>query len=205
MASFGERLNSLMQSAGLKEENMVYLLGISSQRLENLLTGYSEADVTLVERVASIFDVAPSYAAGLSDKKEVAEANAREIFVAERLDPVSGMMRLKDVTESIYIDKSELHGKDYIGLKVKDDSMAKARIFEGDTVVVRRQQFADSGNVVAVLMEDGSYIIRRYSRKGNIVTLTCEGDGIKYPPIKVDTKEETLRIIGRVTELRVSF
>lgn len=205
MTSFGERLNTLMKSAGLKEENMVYLLDISTQRLENLLTGYSEADVALVERVASIFDVSSSYAAGLSDKKEVAEANAREIFVAERLDPVSGMMHLKDVTESIYIDKSELHGKDYIGLKVKDDSMVKARMFEGDTVIVRRQQFAETRDVVAVLMGDGDYIIRRYSRTGNIVTLTCEGDGIKYPPIKVDTKEESLKIIGRVTELRVSF
>ncbi len=205
MEAFGERLIRLMKSAGLNDGNIAYLLGISAQRTENLITGYSEADIDIVKRLAEIFHVSCAYAAGLVDDPNVSENNSKEIFVAEKLDPVNGMMRLKDVVKTVYMDKADIHGKEFLGLIVKDDAMAKARIHEGDTVIVRRQMFANNGDVVAVLTEGGNYIIRRYNRMGNIVVLTAEGDGIKYPPVKIDTTETKFNIIGRVNENRISF
>ncbi len=205
METFAERLCRFMGSAGLTEANVAFLLGISSQRLENLMTGYSEADIDVVRRVAEIFNVSCAYAAGISDDPVVQENNAKEIFVAERLEPVSGMMMLRDVKETIYIDRNDLHGKDYIGLIVKDDAMVKARIYKDCRVIVRRQSFAVNNSIVAVLTEDGEYMFRRYNRTGNIVVLTSEGDGMKYPCIKIDTGEAPLRIIGVVVECRISF
>lgn len=204
MESFNERLQKLMKSAGLTDANMAYLLGISDQRMENLLTGYSEADISIVMRAAQIFNVSCAYVLGVEEDKKVAEG-AKEILVAEKLDPISGMMMLNDVVKTIYIDQANIHGKDYIGLIMNDDGMVKARIYKGDTVVVCCQQFANNGDVVAVLGENGNYIIRRYNRTGNIVVLTSEGDAMKYPPIKIDTSETKLKIIGRVAESRITF
>lgn len=205
METFAERLSRFMRSAGLTEANMSFLLGISGQRLENLLTGYSEADIDIVRRTAEIFNVPCAYAAGISNDPVVHENNAKEIFVSERLEPVSGMMMLRDVKETIYIDKNDVHGKDYIGLIAKDDSMVKARIYKDCRVIVRRQSFAANNSIVAVLTEDGEYIFRRYNRTGNMVVLTSEGDGLKYPCIKIDTSEAPLHIIGVVVECRISF
>ena len=204
MESFCERIKELMKSAGLSEENMAYLLDISVQRLENVLTGYTNADVNIVTRVAQIFNVSCAYVLGVDNERRLRE-DAKEIFVAERLDAVSGMMMLKDVVKTVYADKASLHGKDYIGLVMKDESMVKARIYKGNTVIVCRQQFANNGDVVAVMGADGDYMVRRYHRTGNIVVLTSEGDAIKYPPIKIDTSETKFNIIGRVTESRISF
>lgn len=204
MESFCERFKKLMKSAGLSEANMAYLLDISVQRLENLITGYSDADINIVTRVAQIFNTSCAYVLGVDDERKLQE-DAKEILVAEKLDSVSGMMMLKDVVKTVYVDKSSLHGKDYIGLVMKDESMVKARIYKGDTVIVCRQQFANNGDVVVVLGEDGDYIVRRYHRTGNIVVLTSEGDAIKYPPIKIDTSETKFNIIGRVTESRITF
>lgn len=204
MARFEERIKELMKSAGLTDANMAFLLDISLQRLENILTGYSEVGVDVVKRVAEIFNVSVEYVLGLEETSQIGDG-AKEIFVAESLDSVSGMIRLCDVNKTIYIDRADLHGKDYMGLIVKDDSMIKARIYKGDTVVVRRQQFANNGDVVAVSTEDGSYIVRRYQRVGNVVILTSEGDGMKYPPIKIDTAATKFNIIGAVTEVRITF
>lgn len=205
MEAFGDRLKRLMKTAGLTGGNMAYLLSVSAQRMENLLTGYSEADIGIITRVAEIFNVSCAYASGLDDEPQVAEDGAKEIFVAERLDPVSGLMMLKDVIKTVYIDRSRLHGREYMGLVVKDDAMVKARINKGDLVIVRRQGFANNNDVVVVLADNGEYIIRRYNRTGNIVVLTSEGDGIKFPPIKIDTSEVKLNLIGRVDENRISF
>ncbi|MBR5535636.1 MAG: hypothetical protein IKU60_03200 [Clostridia bacterium] len=205
METFGERLTRMMKEAGLKDENMAFLLDVNIQRLENLTSGYCSADIDLIKRVAEIFGVSQAYAAAVSDDKEVREGDVKEILVAEKLHPGEVIMRSEDVRYSIYIDKNITHGKDYIGYIMPDDSMVKARLVKGDTLVVRRQMFAENSNVVVVILENGTTVVRRYNRIGNIVTLTCEGDAMKYPPIKIDTTLTKIAIVGRVCECRINL
>ena len=206
MESFGERLSKLMRSVGLTEKNLALLLNVSEQRVENLLTGYSEADLDVLVRVAEVFNVSYDYAAARSDDPEVHESsNSKEIFVAERISPYDGVIMQKDVVGTAFVDKSKMHGKEYFGFIMPDDSMVKARILKNDTLIVRRQNFANNGDVVIAVVDDGDAIVRTYNRTGNVVILTCEGDGMKYRPIKIDTTETKFSILGKVDEVRISF
>ncbi len=206
MESFGERLSKLMRSVGLNEKSMALLLNVSEQRVENLITGYSEADLDVILRVAAVFNVSCEYAAGLSDEPEVREdSNSKEILIAERISPFDGVIMQKDIVGAAFIDKNKTHGKDYFGFIMPDDSMVKARIMKNDTLIVRRQNFANNGDVVIAVVDGGDAIVRTYNRIGNTVILTCEGDGMKYSPIKIDTVETTFCILGKVDEVRISF
>jgi repressor LexA len=55
-------------------------------------------------------------------------------------------------------------------LKVKGDSMIEAAICDGDTVVVRQQQVADNGDIVAAMI-DGEATVKVFRRNGAHIEL----------------------------------
>jgi repressor LexA len=77
-------------------------------------------------------------------------------------------------------------------LKVVGDSMVDAAICDGDWVVVRQQQTADNGDVVAAMI-DGEATVKTFKRKDGHVWLIPHNPA--YQPINGD--EAT--VLGRVT------
>ena len=65
-------------------------------------------------------------------------------------------------------------------LRVRGDSMINAGILEGDKVIVRPQQSADSGQIVVARIEDEA-TVKRLLRKNGQVWLMPENEN--YPPI----------------------
>ena len=62
---------------------------------------------------------------------------------------------------------------DCFGLRVRGDSMINAGILDGDKVVVRPQQSADSGQIVVARIEDEA-TVKRLSRKNGEIWLLPE-------------------------------
>ncbi len=60
---------------------------------------------------------------------------------------------------------------EHYALEVKGDSMIEAGIFEGDIVVIRRQDTAENGDIVVALIEDSEATLKRLRRKGGAVAL----------------------------------
>ncbi len=85
-------------------------------------------------------------------------------------------------------------GSDCFALRVRGESMIGAGILDGDLVVIRRQQTADSGDIVLALLEDEATIKRLYRRRGE-VWLMPENDA--FSPID----GRFARILGKVTGL----
>ena len=66
----------------------------------------------------------------------------------------------------------ELHKKgDFFGLKIQGDSMIEAGINEGDTVIIKKTNYADNGQIVVALIDDNEAMLKRIRRKGNSVAL----------------------------------
>jgi len=81
-------------------------------------------------------------------------------------------------------------------LRVRGDSMINAGILDGDIVVVRRQQEARNGEIVAALVgEDESAneaTVKRFYRDGTRVRLQPENDALE------PTHPEYVQILGKV-------
>ena len=54
-------------------------------------------------------------------------------------------------------------------LRVQGDSMIEAGIYDGDKIIVKRQNTADNGDIVVALIEDSSTVKRFFKRDGKIV------------------------------------
>ena len=60
---------------------------------------------------------------------------------------------------------------DFFGLKIQGDSMVEAGINEGDTVIIKKTNNANNGQIVVALIDDNEAMLKRIRRKGNSVAL----------------------------------
>ncbi|MBP7402512.1 MAG: transcriptional repressor LexA [Clostridia bacterium] len=88
-----------------------------------------------------------------------------------------------------FIGKTE----DSFALKVRGDSMIDAAILDGDYVLVRRQQDADSGDIVVALLEDEATVKTLVKEKGRIY---LQPENAAYRPIPFEGDQ--CRILGKV-------
>ena len=60
---------------------------------------------------------------------------------------------------------------EHFGLKVSGDSMIDAGINDGDTVIVKKSNTADNGQIVVALIDDHEAMLKRIRKKGKVVAL----------------------------------
>lgn len=60
-------------------------------------------------------------------------------------------------------------GGEEFALKVQGDSMINAGIFNGDIIVVNRQNTANNGQIVVALVDDSATVKRFYKKKNKII------------------------------------
>jgi len=73
--------------------------------------------------------------------------------------------------ESIPLPASLLGSGDHYALEVRGDSMVNAGIFEGDTVVIRRQDSADNGDIIVALIDEEEATLKTLRKRGQNVEL----------------------------------
>jgi len=78
-------------------------------------------------------------------------------------------------------------------LKVKGDSMVNAGILDKDYIVIRKQETAMNGEIVAVLLEDEA-TVKRFFKKANSIKLMPENDLME--PIEVRDAKILGKVIG---------
>ena len=74
-------------------------------------------------------------------------------------------------SHSIVVPPELLSPGEHFALEVRGDSMIEAGIFEGDTVVIRRTDTADTGDIVVALVDEEEATLKRLRRKGASIAL----------------------------------
>jgi repressor LexA len=89
-------------------------------------------------------------------------------------------------------------GGEVFALRVRGDSMIQAHIADGDLVLVRKQESAASGDIVAAMI-DQEATVKRFATEAGSVLLKPEHPTMK--PIVVDPQRAEFRILGKVIGL----
>lgn len=74
-------------------------------------------------------------------------------------------------SHSIGMPEDFLAGGEHFALEVKGDSMIEAGILDGDTVIIRKTDSADNGDIVVALVDEEEATLKRFRRKGQSVAL----------------------------------
>ena len=103
---------------------------------------------------------------------------------------------IQDHTANIMVPPEMLGGGEHFALEVKGDSMIEAGIFEGDTVVIRRGDVANNGDIVVALVDDEEATLKRLRRKGVSVALEAANPAYETRIFGPDRVRVQGRLVG---------
>lgn len=112
---------------------------------------------------------------------------------------------IEDIIDYEEISKDMAHTGDFFGLRIKGDSMSP-RISEGDVVIVRQQNDAESGDIVIVLVNGESATCKRLMKYKDGISLISFNP--MYHPMTFSNDEiesKPVKIIGKVVENRQKY
>jgi repressor LexA len=130
----------------------------------------------------------------------VPQSSAREVPILGRIAAGAPLLAEENREGALPLDPAWVGGRgdDVFGLRVRGESMINAHIVEGDLVLVRRQDHAQSGDIVVALV-DGEATVKRFGRDGRAVLLRPEHPTMA--PIVIREGEKDVRILGKVVGL----
>lgn len=207
MTTIGDRIRSLRLSKDLTQEEVGKHIGTTKQTLYKYETGIiTNIPIDKIDAMARLFDVSPAYLMGWDEP----DANVTPVDLSHSiLIPVLGSIpagipieAVEDVIEHIDIpEKWTRAGDEYFGLRVNGDSMYPL-LLDGDTVVIRRQPTAETGDICACYVNGFDATLKRIKLTEGSITLKPENPS--YPPTTY-THPGEVTIAGKVVELRRSI
>jgi repressor LexA len=114
---------------------------------------------------------------GLARTKAPAAAPAEErlrdneIPVMGRIAAGTPVSAIQNRSHSITLSQDFLTQGEHYALEVRGDSMVEAGILDGDLVVIRRQDIANTGDIVVALIDDEEATLKRFRRRGSSIAL----------------------------------
>lgn len=112
---------------------------------------------------------------------------------------------IEEVIDTEEISKEMSIKGNYFGLQIHGDSM-EPRIYNGDTVIVRQQNYAENGDIVIALINGHDATCKKLMKYNGGISLLSLNP--KYEPMvftKADIDTIPIKIIGKVVELRGKF
>jgi len=134
----------------LEEKNLIKRTGNKNRAIE-VIKNYYEKDEIAKKRIPLLGEVA-------AGKPIFAFENYEEVF---------------EVSENLFCTNSDI-----FMLTVKGDSMINAGIYEKDKIVVKKQNYAENGEIV-VAMIGGSATVKRFYKEDDHIKLQPENDYMK--------------------------
>jgi len=99
-------------------------------------------------------------------------------------------------SHTIMVPPEMLGTGEHYALEVRGDSMIEAGIFDGDTVLIKKQDSAATGEIIVALVDDEEATLKRLRRKGNSVALEAANPAYEtriFPPDRVKVQG---RLVG---------
>ena len=101
-----------------------------------------------------------------NDKK-----NINKIPVLGKIAAGTSIEAIQNEVSRITIPEELSKNGQHFGLKVSGDSMIEAGINDGDTIIVKKTNTANNGQIVVALIDDQEAMLKRIRTKGKVVAL----------------------------------
>lgn len=200
----GPQIRLLRKEANMTQQELASKLYVSQQAVGKWERGEATPNPETIVAMSKIFGVSADTILGESAPPLSTGGSWVPVLgdVAAGI-PIEAVENIVDYEE---IDIAMASTGKYYGLRIKGSSM-EPRIREGDVVIVRQQEDADTGDTAVVLVNGESATVKRIKKEpdGGLWLLPNNPayDPQHYSPTEV--AEKPVRIIGKVVELRGKF
>jgi repressor LexA len=131
-------------------------------------------EVVKLPETASANDIYNSFSpsvikGGLDSSNKKNDIN--EIPVLGKIAAGTPIEAIQNEVSKVVLPQALSKNGEHFGLKISGDSMIEAGINDGDTVIVRKTNNADNGQIVVALIDDHEAMLKRIRKKGKVVAL----------------------------------
>ena len=209
---FRYRLEKAMNIRGLRPIDICNSTGISQSTLSQYRSGYSKPKDDRLRLIASVLDVNPAWLMGLDVPMDLTEKSKNQTIISHGVArvPVLGYVaagipieEIEDIVDYEEIPAELLRGgKKYFGLVLRGDSM-EPRMYDGDVVIVQKQDDAESGEYVIAAVNGDHATCKRLMKYRDSIALVSLNS--KYDPMiftNQEVQENPVTILGVVREIR---
>ena len=197
---FSSNLRRFLATYNLSQKDASHTLGIASQTFNNWCKGNSIPSLDTIDKLADFFHCTR---ADLIENPGT--SSVRMSVSIPVLGRVAAGIPIDAISE--IIDREEIPSEiaktgEYFGLRIKGDSMSP-RIMNGDTVIVRRQEDAESDQIVIALVNGHDGVCKKLKKLNNgimLISLNPQYDPMVFDHSEIDAIP--VKILGRVVEVR---
>jgi repressor LexA len=107
---------------------------------------------------------------------------------------------MRDEAAHIEVPAAMLGLGDHFALEVAGDSMIDAGIWDGDTVIIRKGETAETGQIIVALVDENEVTLKRLRRRGNSVALEPANPRHEtrlFPPHRVKVQGRLVGLLRR--------
>jgi repressor LexA len=107
---------------------------------------------------------------------------------------------IQNQSHTINVPPELLGPGEHFALEVRGDSMIEAGIFDGDTVLIRKQDTAGTGEIVVALVDEEEATLKRLRRRGNSIALEAANPAYEtriFPPDRVKVQGRLVGLLRR--------
>lgn len=106
---------------------------------------------------------------------------------------------ISEVAHHISVPGTMLTGREHhYALEVTGDSMIEAGINDGDVVVIREQDTAETGDIIVALVDNQEATLKRYRRKGAMIALEAANPSYETRVLPGDRVRIQGRLVGLI-------
>lgn len=119
------------------------------------------------------------------------------IPVMGRIAAGTPISAIQSRSHSVALPADMLGPGEHFALEVRGDSMVEAGILDGDTVVIKRQDTANTGDIVVALIDDEEATLKRLRKRGSSIALEAANPAYETRVLGPDR----VKIQGRLVNL----
>lgn len=186
-------------------QDMCDALGVKYTTFTDWVKGNSYPRIDKIELMANYFGISKADLVEEHLPDKLKRAHGVVINVYGRVAAGIPLEMVEDIIDTEEIPEEMAKTGDFFGLQIHGDSM-EPRMKEGDVVIVRKQDDAESGDTVIATVNGTDATCKRLKKYADGIALIATNPA--YDPMYFSNEEissKPVRIIGRVMELRAKF
>ncbi|MFM9161778.1 MAG: transcriptional repressor LexA [Methylocystis sp.] len=136
----------------------------------------------------------------LSERRDEDYELNTSIPIMGRIAAGSPISAIQSHSHSISLPPDLLASGEHFALEVRGDSMIEAGILDGDTVVIKKQDVADTGDIVVALIDEEEATLKRLRKRGASIALEAANPAYEtriFGPDRVRIQGKLISLVRR--------
>ncbi|WP_084165349.1 LexA family protein [Paenibacillus massiliensis] len=178
-------------------------VGLTKKTIQRYENGEIKIDMDRLADIAEALDVEVKQLLDGAESflgVDVNDLDVARIPIVGKVSCGNGILSYEHIEGYEETPRSWIKGGDYFYVRASGDSMVNARIFDGDLLLIRKQEDVEEGEIAAVSIDDQVYLKRVFKNNG-IMILQSENKENYAPIIRTSDNAENIRILGKLKKI----